>query len=88
MKTFQWSIEKDEYLRTTRGIGFEEVVVAIENGSLLAVEENPSANFRDQKIMIVNVRDYAYIVPYVESDQEIFLKTIFPSRKATKMYLR
>lgn len=88
MKTFQWSNEKDQFLRDERGIGFEEIVVCIENGYLLSIQENPSGNFDDQKIMIVNVRNYAYVIPYVESDEEIFLKTIFPSRKATKKYLR
>ena len=88
MKTFQWSTDKDQYLRENNGIGFEEIVVAIESGYLLSIEENPSSNFHNQKIMIVNVKDYAYVVPFIETETEIFLKTIFPSRKATKMYLK
>jgi uncharacterized DUF497 family protein len=88
VKIFQWNTEKDAFLRKERGVGFEEIVVCIENGYLLAIEENPSGNFSNQKIMIVNVRNYAYVVPYVEFEDEIFLKTIFPSRKATKKYLQ
>lgn len=88
MKSFEWDSEKDEFLKRTRGVGFEEVVFWIESGNLLSIEENPSGNFENQKIMIVDIKDYANVVPFVEGEDHIFLKTIFPSRQATKKYLR
>ena len=88
MKLFRWNLEKDEYLKETRGIGFEEVVFWIESGGVLSIEKNPSKGYGDQKIMVVEIRNYAYVVPFVETEDEVFLKTIFPSRKATKKYLR
>lgn len=88
MKSVNWSAEKNEQLRLERNITFEEVLFWVSKGGLLDVMTNPSAKYGHQQMMIVNVNDYAYLVPFVESDEEIFLKTIIPSRKATKTYLR
>ncbi len=87
MKLFRWNLEKDEYLKETRGIGFDEVVFWIESGGVLSIEKNSSKKYPAQEIMIVEIRNYAFVVPFVETEDEVFLKTIFPSRKATKKIL-
>jgi hypothetical protein len=90
MKKIVWNSEKAVALRNdpSRGnIGFEECVVALEAGKLLDVAPNPSGNHASQKMFVLNIDNYAYCVPFVESDTEIFLKTVFPSRKYTALYL-
>lgn len=88
MKYFSWNIDKNKQLQEERNISFEEVVFYIEKGLLLDIVEHPNQEkYSGQKIFIINIRDYAYLVPFVESDQEVFLKTVIPSRKATKKYL-
>lgn len=90
MKRVVWNAGKALSLRDNslrNNIGFEECVVAIEEGRVLADIANPSSRFPNQRIMILHIKDYAYVVPYVESDEEIFLKTVFPSRKHTATYL-
>jgi hypothetical protein len=91
MKVFRWDTEKAEALRSDparNGVSFEECVVAIESGRLLADIANPSERYRQQRMLIVNIDNYAYAVPYVETEDTIFLKTVFPSRKLTAIYLR
>lgn len=88
MKYFDWSAEKNEQLKEERGIGFEEIVVAINEGGMLGVLFHPQQKrYPNQKIFIIQVNKYAYLVPFVEDDEKIFLKTIYPSRKATKDYI-
>jgi hypothetical protein len=88
MKFFDWSLQKNEKLKAERGISFEDVIFSIQHGGLLDILEHPQKNkFPDQKIFIVNVNDYAFLVPFVEDEDIIFLKTIIPSRKMTKEYL-
>ncbi len=87
MPHFRWDDEKNKKLKNERGISFEEVVLAIENGDLIGVESNPSKSRPDQKVYVVEINAYAYFVPFVRNENEIFLKTIIPSRKATKKYL-
>ena len=71
-----------------RGISFEEVVFHIERGDVLDVLEHPNdERYPEPRLFVIAVDDYAYLVPFVESEEEIFLKTIIPSRKATKRYL-
>jgi uncharacterized DUF497 family protein len=84
MKYFNWNAEKNEILKQTRGISFEEIVFLIQSGQLLGIEENP--DYPNQKTYIVEVENYAVVVPFVEAENEIFLKTAFPSRKYTKQY--
>jgi uncharacterized DUF497 family protein len=89
MKFFSWSIEKNQRLQAERNVSFEEVVFYIEHGNLLDIVEHPDQEkYKGQRIFIVNVNDYAYLVPFVETEEEVFLKTIIPSRKATRKYLR
>jgi len=89
MKTFTWDNEKNEKLKLERGISFEKVVLYIEHGWLLDTIKHPNRkDYSDQKIFIVNIDDYAYLVPFIENEKEVFLKTIITSRKLTKKYLR
>jgi uncharacterized DUF497 family protein len=89
MKPFNWNKDKNQQLQEQRGITFEEIAQAIEQGNLLDVIKhyNPD-KYPNQKILIVRIDDYVYLVPFVENDLEIFLKSIIPSRKMTKKYLR
>ncbi len=88
MKYFSWSPEKNEQLIRERGISFEEVVFHIERGDLLDLLEHPNPEkYPGQRVFVVSVDGYAYVVPFVEDETEVFLKTIIPSRKATPDYL-
>jgi hypothetical protein len=69
-------------------VSLEDCVVALESGRLLDVVTNPSVNHPDQKMFILNIDNDAYCVPFVESNSEIFLKTVFPSRKFTAIYIQ
>lgn len=88
MKTYRWSETKNRFLRGERGVGFEDIVVAIEAGHLLDVlrHRNP-AKYPRQSVLVVELGRYVYLVPYVEDTEFFFLKTIIPSRKATRDYL-
>ena len=89
MKVFNWNPEKNHQLIAERGRSFEEAIFHIENGGLLDDICHPNASdYPHQKIFIVAIDQYAYLVPYVENEDEIFLKTEIPSRKFTKLYLR
>lgn len=88
MKYFDWSAEKNELLKRERDVSFEEIVVAINEGNLLDILVHPkSKKHPNQKIFVIEIENYAYLIPFVEDDEKIFLKTIFPSRKATKNYI-
>ena len=89
MKPFRWNIEKNELLRLDRGISFESVVVALETGGLLDLMERPNAaKYPNQKIFLVFIMNYVYLVPFIEEDDHYFLKTMIPSRKATRDYFQ
>lgn len=88
MKPFRWSPEKNETLREDRGITFESIVVAIESGGLLDILAHPNqVRYPRQRILVVACDSYAYLVPFVEEEDYYFLKTVIPSRKATRDYL-
>ena len=88
MKSVNWNTEKNILLKAERGVSFEEVVSAMSNGGLLVVLDHPNtALYPNQRMFVVRIRGYAYLVPFVETRQEVFLKTIIPSRKATRIYL-
>ncbi len=88
MKYFTWNSEKNELLARERGITFEEIVQKIESGAMIIETDHPNPEkYPNQKILIVDVDGYAYLVPFVIDQNEIFLKTIIPSRKATRKYL-
>ena len=85
MKPFRWNSEKNESLKATRGISFENVVVAAESGGLLDIVNHPNrARYPRQKVLVVAIENYAYLVPFVDEDDYYFLKTVIPSRKATR----
>lgn len=89
MKAINWNFDKNQELAETRGISFEDVVVYIQQGEILDIVEHPNQRkYPNQRIFVLNIDDYVYLVPYVEDRKEIYLKTIIPSRKATKLYLR
>ena len=87
MSTFDWSNEKNEWLKTNRGVCFEQVVILFEREDVLDILEHPNQEvYPGQKIAVVRISDYAYLVPFVEEGDTIFLKTIIPSRKASSKY--
>lgn len=88
MKFFDWSEEKNEKLKEERGVSFEEVLVAVSEGKVLDVVEHPNRKkYANQKILIIEINNYAYLVPFVEDRDKIFFKTIIPNRKASEKYL-
>lgn len=88
MKHFAWDDAKNAKLRKERGIGFEDIVFHIERGDLLDILEHPNPDrYASQRIFVVQRDEYVYLVPFVEDEETVFLKTIIPSRKATKQYL-
>ncbi len=88
MKTYSWDNEKNDWLSVNRGISFERVIYRIENNGLLDIIHNPNGvKYPHQLMFVIEIDEYAWLVPFVESETEIFLKTVIPSRKATKLYL-
>lgn len=88
MPYYRWDATKNERLKTERGVAFEQVVLHIDQGGLLGVYEHPNQNrYPGQQILVVRIGEYAYLVPFVESEKGRFLKTILPSRKATRDFL-
>jgi uncharacterized DUF497 family protein len=85
---FEWNDEKNFLLKQTRNICFEDVVVSINNGKLLDFVKNPSLNYNNQYCMIIDIGNYAYVVPFVKNGENVFLKTVYPSRKMTKKYFK
>ena len=89
MKPFDWNEEKNNWLKREREVSFEQVVFSVKNGKLLDVIRHPNqTKYKGQHVYVVEIEGYAYMIPYVEDDVVVFLKTIFPSRKYTRMYLR
>ena len=89
MKPFHWNPEKNQLLKTERGVTFENITVSIENGGLLDILQHPNIDkYSNQKIFVVEHDSYVYLVPFVEEVDYYFLKTVIPSRKATRDYLK
>lgn len=89
MKVFSWNQEKNEWLQKERDISFELVIFQIEAGNILDILEHPDKEkYKGQKIFVIEFEEYAYLIPFVETADEVFLKTIIPSRKATRKYLK
>ena len=87
MKIYNWDSDKNQELNLNRGISFEKAVFYIEHGGLLDDIVHPNVtDYPNQRIFILKIEDYVYLVPYVENEYEIFLKTIIPSRKFTRIY--
>ncbi len=88
MKPYDWDESKNIKLKAERLVGFEDILTAINEGRTLANIEHPNKlRYGSQKILVVEINNYAYLVPYTEDDEKIFLKTIYPSRRFTKKYL-
>ena len=88
MKRVTWNSEKAALIRADKArgnVGFEECAIAIEQNDILAQLPNP--NFSNQQVLVLKIYNYAYAVPFVETEDEIFLKTVFPSRKYAAQYL-
>jgi uncharacterized DUF497 family protein len=84
---FEWNPEKNEWLKKERGISFEQIIFHLSQGDLWKVANHPDQNkYPRQKIYFVKVEDYIYLVPYIREENQIFLITIIPSRKATRDY--
>lgn len=88
MKTFRWDDEKNKKLKKERGISFEQVVFLIENDYVIDIVRHPNQDrYGHQRVYIILIDDYVCLVPFVDENNERFLKTIIPSRKFTKLYL-
>ena len=84
---YEWNPEKNEWLKQERNISFEQIIFHLSQGDIWKIADHPDKeSYPGQKIYFVIVDDYIYMVPYVLDKKYIFLKTIIPSRKATKMY--
>lgn len=87
MKIHEWDPVKNEKLKEERRVSFEDVVFYIERGDILDIVANTNQKkYPHQQMYVLNIDDYVYLVPFVENEEVIFLKTIIPSRKATKEY--
>lgn len=88
MKIYNWNPDKNQELIVGRGVSFEEAIFFIEHGGLLDDIAHPNnSDYPNQRIFIICIKEYVYLVPYVEGEDEVFLKTIIPSRKFTRLYL-
>jgi hypothetical protein len=88
MRQISWNPEKNAQLKAERNISFEDVLTAFAQDKILDDIEHPNQEkYAHQSVFIIEIKGYAYVVPYIESDGEVFLKTIIPSRKMTKKYL-
>ena len=89
MSVFDWNDEKNKLLERSRGISFEEVLVYIQNGSVLDIIRHPNRNrYPGQNMIVLDIDGYVWLVPYIKTGGVRFLKTIIPSRKATREYLK
>ncbi|VGO18276.1 BrnT family toxin [Pontiella sulfatireligans] len=84
---YEWNPEKNEQLKRERGVSFEQVLFHLSEGAVWKVADHPNQKkYPGQRIYFVNIDEYIYIVPYVIGKDCVFLKTIIPSRKATRDY--
>lgn len=89
MKLFEWDDNKNEVLKSSRNISFEEIVFYIANDFILDIVPHPNpSKYPNQRVFIINIDNYAYLVPFIEKNEIVYLKTVIPSRKATKKYLK
>lgn len=87
-KPLRWDSEKSKVLKVTRGVGFENIKKAIDSGGLLDTIDHPNkVRYPNQKMFVVEMNGYVYLVPFVENEEKYFLKTLYPNRKAKKQYL-
>lgn len=85
----EWNEEKNQKIKTERGICFEDIIIGIQEGGLVADTRHPNqVKYKGQRLYYVRILDYIYVVPYIQSGQKIFLKTVYASRAATKKYIK
>lgn len=88
VKAIHWNREKNRKLIEERGVSFEMVARYIENEEILDIYDHPDkTRYPNQRIFVIAIEKYIYLVPFIETEEEVFLKTLFPSRKATRDYL-
>ncbi|MBF0231291.1 MAG: BrnT family toxin [Desulfamplus sp.] len=88
MNYYKWNYDKNKKLKAERDLSFEQVIMHIEGGNLLDIVTHPNqSKYPNQQILVVEINNYVYLVPFVEDETGKFLKTIIPSRKATRDYL-
>ena len=86
---YEWNSDKNEKLKRERNISFEQIVFHLFHGDIWKTADHPDqVNYPGQRIYFVVVEEYIYMVPFVTEDEYVFLKTIIPSRKATRDYLK
>ncbi len=86
-KLIKWNEEKNQLLKIQRGIGFDQILEKIESGNIEGRKAHPNlAKYPNQQIFIIEIDNYIYYVPFIETEDELFLKTIIPSRKLTRKY--
>ncbi len=89
MKRLNWNDDKNALLKNLRDITFEEIAFLINKNQVIEITDHPNQEkYPGQRIFVLNIRNYIYLVPFIETETEVFLKTIIPSRKATKRYLK
>jgi uncharacterized DUF497 family protein len=87
VKPIAWNPDKNEQLKRERGVCFEDVVFHMQAGDILDTLDHPNQErYTNQQIHVIAIEDYIYLVAFIESEEEVFLKTIIPSRKATREY--
>lgn len=87
MKPISWNAEKNALLKAERGVSFEDVVFHVMAGDILETLDHPNQErYPGQQVHVIVIEEYVYLVPFVESDEEVFLITSIPSRKARKSY--
>ena len=88
MKLINWNKDKNTWLKKYRKIGFEDILYYMDNDFVIDDIKHPNKErYPNQRIFVLDIDEYIYLVPYVETNEEIFLKTIILSRKATRDYL-
>ena len=87
MPNLEWNAEKNSWLAEMRGVSFDDVVCALHEGGFIAIDKNPGKHRLQQYVLIVNIKEYAYMVPFVDDGEKWFLKTVIPNRKLTKKYI-
>ncbi len=87
LKRFEWNDDKNQLLQKERDLSFEQIQIAIEQGHVVDIIHHPKTGYDHQQLLIIDIEGYIVLVPFVEDDEKIFLKTAFKSRKATKEYI-
>lgn len=88
MDHYKWNKEKNEKLKIERGISFEQIAMHVERGDVLDIVDHPNQKkYPNQQLLVVEINNYAYLVPFLKDENGKFIKTIIPSRKATREYL-